>query len=431
MDEKNRNIFDTFGNYNNSAGEVKNVSSSDWTPISAGKDYHKNRNTGSAQNRGGTARKNTQPNKKSNSRSLKSSDKKSKDNDRLISQGKPVSEKKKSQSKSRGAQKSTAAKKETKNTRTQTPLKKSQAQTTPASRTPSGKDLRDDARKNQKHREELLKSRENYRKSSHEGKNHDEICKQSSQTKRKKMAIKNAVPIVVVFVLALFVMLFFFYSNGALIENIIIEGTDVYTAEQIYQAAGISKGKNMYSFRETKIKRELTKNLPYIKDVKYERQLPDTVILTVKTTTDKYVISNGTGSFTLDTDGKVVSETKQTLEKGMYRVEGFESQKVTEGFTFKPSEANAEKYALMKEIATLFDKSGVIDFAVIYLNNTDDVKVVYKERIAVYLGDCKNLEKKIPHASGIIAQVAPRGLGGYIDMRYDELGFFKPGSMDK
>lgn len=426
MEEKNRNTSDAFGKYNNSAGEFKNVSSSDWAPISAGRTDPRGSNSYGAERQ--SAKKKPQSSKKSASKpSGKSKNTKSKATDerRFISEGAAApAKKKKPQSKSESPKKASGGKK----SQPQTKKSTKQKQSSP-SRTPMGRDLREDARKQQKHREDLIKSREDYKRRSKEGENHDEISRSRNANKRKKMALRNAAPVAIVLAFAIFFIGMYCYNRGALIENIIIDGSDIYTAEEIYQAAGISRGKNMLSLREGRIRRELTKKLPYIKDVRLELELPDTVVLTIKSTRGKYIISNGTSSYTLDADGKVVSTLRESPEEGMYLITGFESQEFSEGDTYKPSSENAERYELMKQIVTLFDKGNVVDSAEIELQNTDDVRVVYKDKIAVYLGDCNNLEEQIPYASGIIAQVDAAGKGGYIDMRFEPAPF-RPGSME-
>lgn len=422
MDEKNRNISDTFGKYNNSTGKVKNVSSSDWTPISAAGVYE----SASAVSEKKSRQSQANQQKKKPDRTRQPSDKKAsskgKGNSKkqgLISEGNPSEKKNQKKQTSVPAKNKGAAAEKNK-----TPSQKSSA-----SRTPAGRDTRADDRKQQKDRENRNKSDANYKMHSGSGKNHDEISRDLNAGKRKKNAIKNAVLIVAVLVFAGFFIGVFCYNHGGLIENIIIEGNKVYTDQQICQAAGISQGKNMLSLREGKIKRSVTKQLPYIKDVVLERQLPDTVILKIKTTVDKYIIASGSGTYTLDSDGKVVSDKKRAVEKGLYYVEGFESQEFSEGDEFEPIEANEERFRLMKEIVTLFEKGGVVDSAVIKLQNTEDVRVIYKDKIAVHLGNCEDLENDIPHASGIVERVAASGKSGYIDMRYDPAPFM-PGSIE-
>ena len=293
MDERNRNISDTFGKYNNTAGEVKNVSSSMWEPISAGKSSSVKSEPAvknpSQKSRASASAK--APAKKSSAKK-KTAAKKDKTAGTLISQGKPDKKSK------------------------PTAKKKSQAKKAPVSRTPKGRDMRKDAREQQKHREELFKFRETYQNELKNQRNHDEISQLRNQNKRKKLKIKNAVTIGSVLVFALVFIVIYCYSRGALIENVIIDGASVYSAQEIQQAAGITKGKNMLSLRESKVRRALTKQLPYIKDVSVEYDLPDTLVLTVKETYDKYVISTASGWLTLDSDGKVVSDTKTNITSG-------------------------------------------------------------------------------------------------------------------
>lgn len=430
MEEKNRNTSDAFGKYNNSTGEFKNVSSSDWAPISAGRTDPRGSNSYGAERQ--SAKKKSAGNRKGASKPSSGKTKKnnasSSQERRFISEGAEAPEKKKAQSKQKPQNKSTKSKTSAAKKR---PAQKKNADDThssAASRTPVGRDMRESA-KNQKHREDLLKSREDYKRRSKEGENHDEISRDRNAGKRRKMALRNAAPVAIALVFAIFFIGMYCYNRGALIENIIIEGSDIYSAQQINEVAGLSKGRNMLSLREGKLRRELTRKLPYIKDVKLELQLPDTVILTIKSTMGKYIVASTTESYTLDVDGKIVSVMKQSPEEGMYLVTGFESQSFSEGDTYKPSQANAERFELMKEIVALFDKSNVIDSAEIRLQDLDDVRVIYKNKIAVYLGDCKNLEEQIPYASGIIAQVDAAGKGGYIDMRFDPAPF-RPGSME-
>lgn len=421
MDSNNRNISDTFGKYNNadSIRQVKNVSSSMWEPISTGKSQHTqapvqqnpaNKKPAQPPAKNGQAKTSSQGKKPAQNKKSKSASKNS-----LISQGKPE-DKKKSNTQKKQASKSQSAKKPV-NEKKQT-----------VSRTPAGRDMREDAKLNQKHREELFKSREEYERRTRSGENHDEISRNRNAKKRKKLIIKNAVTAGTVLIFAVVFILIYCYSRGALIETVIIDGSSIYSAEQIQAAAGIQRGKNMLSLREKKVKKEITKKLPYIKDVKMEYDLPDTVILTIKATTDKYVITGQNSWLTLDTDGKIISDKKQKIKSGMFRVDGFDAQEFSQGDTYVPEGNNKERYRLMEKMVALFEKSDVVQTAVIDLKNTEDVIVTVDGKIAVYLGNCKNLEEKIPYTSGIIAEVRNTGKSGYVDMRFD-VGYFKPGSM--
>ncbi len=332
----------------------------------------------------------------------------------LISEGDPSKKKQQPQ------------KKASQNTSSQ---KKPDKKKSPPSRTPKGRDMRKDAREQQKHRDEFFRFREDYNEQIKNQRNHDEISRQRNEGKRKKLAIKNILTVGAVVVLAFLLIAFYCYNRGALVKNIIIEGSSIYSAEEIQQAAGIFEGKNMLSVRESKVRRELTEKLPYIKDVSIDYDLPDTLTLTIKATKDRYVIVNQSGSLTLDSDRKVVSETAIEEKNGLFFAEGFDFQSCSSGSTYKPEGVNAERFEILEKLSRLFEESKIVQTAVIDLRNTEDVKVTVDNKVAVYFGDCSNLEEKVPYVSGIIETVRKADKTGYIDMRFD-LGYFKPGSMN-
>lgn len=429
MDDRNRNISDTFGQYNN-AGEVKNVSSSMWEPISAGRSTAsapQPKKKAPAQNRAAGS-KNTKGGSKKASKQNGGKKSPAKFTEGLISDGRPGKSGSRTQSKPQTAKQSVSAQQNKKSSQAKKTQSKKPQPKKPQSRTPAGRDMREDARQQQKHREELFRSREDYRRQKKDGKSPDEISRSRNKSKRKKLKIKNAVTIGAVLLFGIVMIAGYCYSRGALVENIIIDGVSIYSPEEIHQAAGISKGKTMLSLREKKVKRDITRKLPYIKDVEMDFDLPDTVILTVKGTVDKYVITGTTSWLTLDTDGKVVSDKKQKLSEGMFRIDGFDEQLFEQGDTYEPEGGNKQRYKLMEKIVSLYEKSEVVKSATVNLQNPSDVSVVIDDKVTVYFGDCDNLEEKIPYSSGIIQQVRAAGKTGYIDMRFD-LGYFKPGSM--
>ena len=458
MDKENGNNSGTFGKYRNeSIGQVKDVSSSDWVPISTGKSlfgssqnasqspkHNQGRSSASKKSssakKGGKSQQN--PQKKKTATGLDGVD--------LISGGNAPKKKAPEQNGARQSKKTSTASSSSGRGNTpgktapsgksgqakkQAPGKGSQQQKKNSAprnndpRTPVRKEQRDDLRKQKKHDKGVKKSQNDRRESAMVGENHDEYCQKKNETKRLKNSVKRFLTVAGVLLVALFAIAVICISKGAPIETIIIEGKTVYTDEEIYQAAGIAEGRNLYVFSEKKVKHDITTKLPYIKDVTLEKDYPDTLILRVVPTQDKYVITSASGWITLDKDGKVVSLTRDKVEPGMYQIDGFDYQKVKIGETYVPEESNAERYRIMVEMVTLFDNAEVIDTAVIRLADVNDVVVEYDGRIAVYFGKCENMEIKVPGASGIIAIANANKAKGYIDMRYKDRGSFVAGSM--
>lgn len=448
MDEEKRNISDTFGKYNKETiGQVKNVTSADWVPISTGgrspvSGQSAVKPQGQGQSKKAAPKKKGAPATKKGSTSQQRSPKKTAtglDGIDLISKGGAPS-KEGSSSQRKAPEKSSSASKTASSGKTKASKpqgaangsqqkKASSTRSNADSRTPVRREPRDDRRKQQKYKADMEKTRRDYRESAKDGVNHDEFCKQKNESKRKKNTISRFLTVAGVLVVAVFVIGVIFYSNGAPIETIIIEGKTVYSDEEICQAAGIAKGRNLYAFSGKKVKHDITTKLPYVKDVRLEKNYPDTMVLKVIPTQDKYIITTASGSVTLDKDGKVVSLTREKAEPGMYIVEGFDYQKVKEGDTYVPEQSNAQRYSILCEMVELFDKADVIDTAVIKLHNVEDVVVEYDDKIAIYFGKCEDLKTKVPGASGILDIAIAKNARGYIDMRYKDHGTFTPGGM--
>lgn len=434
MGEEKGNISSTFGKYRDeSIGQVKNVSSADWVPISTGKSsgipgHNPAKPQQKPQKKASAKKKGASSAKKGNGQKSASG----LDGIDLISGGNPhesrASKPKSSQknTSSKGTSASGKAKQNKPASSKNSQQKKSSATRNSDPRTPI---QRDDRRKQQKHNAGIEKTRRDYRESAKDGVNHDEFCKQKNETKRKKNTLNRLLTVGGVLLLAVFIIGVIFYSKGAPIETIIIEGKTVYTDEEICQAAGVVKGRNLYVFSQKKVKHDITTKLPYIKDVILEKNYPDTILLRVIPTQDKYVITSTSGWITLDKDGKVVSVSRDKVEPGMYQIEGFDYQKVREGEIYVPEDSNVERYRIMRQMVELFDKADVIDTAVIKLHNVDDVVVEYGGKIAVYFGNCDDLETKVPGASGILDIAIAKKANGYIDMRYKDHGTFTPGGM--
>ena len=400
MDKRNGNISDVFGNYN-SAGEVKDVSSKMWEPISAGRSAA----SASQNNKGSASRK---------SADKKQSAKKMAEHD-FISQGNPAG-RKQAEKEKKTAPKASSDKKQ------------SQKKKNPPSRTPKGRDLRRDVREERKDRKDRQKNSDDYNESIANAHNHDEASYLINEGKKKRRALRTGAKVFIAVFVAVICLGACFVFKGLPVESIIIVGETAYTQEEIQQASGVRVGKSMLLLSESGVRRALTKKLPYIKDVTLTRGYPSTITLTLEAASERYVISNASGSFILDSDKKVIAEGSGEAKAGLYFAEGFDFQSLEIGDTYKPEGVNAERFILLERFAELFEKSEIVKTAVIELQNTSDVRVVVGGKVRIYFGSCINLEEKIPYATAIIVKVLKAGQTGYLDMT-TEVGYFKPGSM--
>ena len=221
----------------------------------------------------------------------------------------------------------------------------------------------------------------------------------------------------------------YIYAKGAPIVNIVVEGDSIYSNTEVSQAAGVGVGVNMFSLKEKTINKNVTAALPYIHSVEIDRDLPDTLIIKVTPTTEKYLIVNDTEYICVDEHMKILSLKKKKLKDGFFRVYGFEQQTVQTGISYEPSEENKEKFELVKDIVQELEKNGVIKSAVINVGDMNDVKVLYNSKVMLYLGSCSQLANQINLACNVIKETVSEGQTGYIDMRYNNMAFFNEGTI--
>ncbi len=433
--KNNRNISETFGKYADNSGfgnsngynkvrQPQNVSSSMWEPISTGTPPEKK-----------AAVPHTEKKKKPETQKTAQ-----KTAQAPISGGRPETKAKK-QSGSQG-KKAPAKKAEDK----KAPVKKAEDKKTPAkkkpsqkSRVPKGKPvtkemMQEIAKKSEKAKDmrqqsQLRKSRADYDEQSRQGKSHNEISKKRAGEKKKKRRIRTVATMLLFFVFVAGIFCAYFYAKGAPVANIVVEGESIYKDENIISAADLEIGINMFTVTEGEVNKKVTAELPYIHRVDIKRKLPDTIIVTVEPTADKYHITGDKSYICLDENLKVVSVKKRKLTDGSFRILGLDSQEAEIASEFKPSENNKERFSLAQRIVSAIESKGIMKKAEINLEDLSDVTVTYDSRIVIYLGDCKELENRISLASDVVETAASQGQTGYIDTRYNGRAYFNEGTM--
>ena len=119
------------------------------------------------------------------------------------------------------------------------------------------------------------------------------------------------------------------------------------------------------------------------------------------------------------------------LTDGLYRIYGIGWDSYTAGAAFVPTEKTSEKYSLATELIAALEKEGVITKATVNVSDEDNVRVYCvdgESEIMIYLGSCKDTEKRIALAGKVMSSPEVSGKTGYIDIRFDN-AYFREGSI--
>ncbi len=207
------------------------------------------------------------------------------------------------------------------------------------------------------------------------------------------------------------------------VKSIVIRNPDPYTAEQVVEASGIEKGKNIF-ISPMGAKEKVTTELPYIKEVKIKRKLPGTVILEVEKGKPFMCFKQGNIYVLCDTDYKVLEKVK-SQPKDVVGVTGCEIEKGDLGHIIQFKDADAKKNA-QSILNILKEKSYAV--SKLDISNLANITFEIKDRFIVKLGSAANLENKLLHLDEMINNIN-EDLTGRIDLSYwtaeDPRGIFK------
>ena len=262
------------------------------------------------------------------------------------------------------------------------------------------------------------------------GKNVEEARRLVVRRKRLRRNLSTFLSVVLAFMFGAIFVLSYTYFEGAPVKEIVITGDEVYPETEILDAAQLAPGVNMLTVKEKNVNEKVTGVLPFISAIGVDYKLPDVLELNIVSTTERFIIKNGKNYICVDKTGKVVSEKKKKLSEGQFMVLGLEEQEYTVGENFAPSGDNANKVAVISELAFAAENLELLKYGVINVEDMNDITFTYKSRLRVYLGDGSNIASKLSKAEDVIKQNNAQEKTGYVNVKYDIGAYFMQGSME-
>lgn len=262
------------------------------------------------------------------------------------------------------------------------------------------------------------------------GKTSDEAREIINRRKIRMKRIKTLGTVGFFTLFAVCFLLSYSYFRGAEIKEILFEGDEVYTREEILEAGNLSTGLNMLTVSERKLNNDVTKLLPFISKIDVDYQLPDVLALNVVSTKEQLILKCDSKYICVDSQGKVVADKKKKLTEGQFLVQGLVEQEYIVGEDFSVSEENAERYKIARDFAKAAGSAETLNYGVLDLKDTNDIKFTYRSKIRLYLGDSSNLASKVEKAVGIMNSADVGDKTGYINLKYDIGAYFMEGTME-
>ncbi|MCD7756217.1 MAG: FtsQ-type POTRA domain-containing protein [Firmicutes bacterium] len=222
---------------------------------------------------------------------------------------------------------------------------------------------------------------------------------------RNRFLLRLASVAAVVLALMLGVSVFF------KVENIVVSGTEVYSAWDITQASGIQENDNLLAFGRIQAEAKILTALPYVKSVRIGIKLPDTVYIEIEEVQVTYAAESQDGTWwLLSSDGKVVAQSEDGQSGGTQilgitlsspavgeQAQALEETQTTQDETQTPVTVTAaQKLSTALDIAQYLEMNGIIgEAASVDVSNLQDIQLWYGEQYQVKLGDTSQLSYKI------------------------------------
>ena len=209
------------------------------------------------------------------------------------------------------------------------------------------------------------------------------------------------------------------------VRTVEVQGNSYYTDEEVVQAAGIASGDNLLTLSRGEIAGNVMAQLPYVKNVRVTRTLPDTVVITVTEDETTFAVEDAGGHYYLITAaGKATEQVDEHEAKSHVFVQDLIIQPAVIGeqihvaesadSAISPQEQFDALTLLLREIkASRLEK----DITVVSVPSAFNLTVWYEDRFEVRLGTTDDLAYKLEYLK-VVIQEQKEYTTGIIDLTF-------------
>lgn len=229
----------------------------------------------------------------------------------------------------------------------------------------------------------------------------------SGRSRKRNMSLYYGTVAFIVLVIFAILSVTVFFN----VENIIVNGSSIYTAEEIVAASGIEGGDNMIRRNMGNVEKQITDSLVYIETAKVTRRFPSSLEIEVAPSKETACMdNNGEGCWIVSQSGKVLTFSETADEDLPFYLGAEPAEGMMEGAQFASADEDKTEviYELMEHSSSDFG-SKVTEYDV-----TDRLNItcIYEDRINVVLGVIANLDYKYRLAEEILStKIAPDAEG--------------------
>lgn len=209
------------------------------------------------------------------------------------------------------------------------------------------------------------------------------------------------------------------------VEEIRIEGSTVYSDEEIIAAAGVEQGDNLFLIRRVQIGRKIINQLPYIAEVNPRSVLPSTLVITVTECTAAGALKGEDGTWwVLDSSCKLLEQGGNELTKQYPTVTGLTALMPSEGAKLAVPAEESTKLDSLKELLTALNSREMLgQLQKVDLSGISEIHMTYDGRFDVRMPMYSDDVYLLVHTLQEVAAYLDDGQEGTIDLTGERARF--------
>lgn len=218
------------------------------------------------------------------------------------------------------------------------------------------------------------------------------------------ISIKYFLCIVAVLLLGTLLCMLLFFQ----IDEIQIEGTDIYTEQDVIELLDIEKGDNLFLGSIKASNDDLTRLMPYISDFKIKRKWPDTLIVSVEEAEAVCVAKTDVGYAVLSEDAKVL-EHLSVMPNNMIALNGLDILDAAPGHVVLTE--NEDDLYILKDILQTLNTSELDKIDTVDMTDTINIYIYYDHRLRIEIGTVNNIENKLKRVKEVLEKIESTDTG--------------------
>lgn len=208
------------------------------------------------------------------------------------------------------------------------------------------------------------------------------------------------------------------------IMHIEVDGASVYTEEEIVAASGISSGNNLLFISAGAVSERICTAMPYIKEIKITRLLPDAIRIDVSESSAIASVSYSDEILLIDSEARVLQsvglDNTDTVPHGLIEVLGFAPDNPETGRVLRTALGDETRLQYLTDVLAAIESTGLHrEISYIDIANIANITIGYTERFRVILGSAADVSQKLrrlPRSIEVINETCSDEETGVIDM---------------